>query len=103
MPGIRSGTRTPSRRTPISPPSTPPVERRAATPATLVKTAGGNIARPGYTGYRGNAREGDDEEIAAAVLEFRARGFRHFVAGIDPCTPAALESFARVLELVDRA
>lgn len=72
-------------------------------PATLVRTAGGNIARPGYTGSRGNAFEGDDEQTAANMAEFRDLGFRHFVAGIDPCTPRSLEAFAKVIEMVDRS
>lgn len=71
-------------------------------PKTLVKTAGGNIARPGYTGSRGNAFDGDDQATAANIAAFRDLGFRHFVAGIDPCTPAAIEAFAKVLDLLDR-
>lgn len=71
-------------------------------PATLVLTAGGNIARPGYTGSRQNAKEGDDAAHAEHLSTFREMGFRHFVAGIDPCTPASLEAFARVIELYDR-
>jgi alkanesulfonate monooxygenase SsuD/methylene tetrahydromethanopterin reductase-like flavin-dependent oxidoreductase (luciferase family) len=71
-------------------------------PSTLVKTAGGNIALPGYTGTRGNAAEGDIDQLAAGVAAFRDLGFSHFVAGIDPCTPASLEYFARVIEVLDR-
>jgi alkanesulfonate monooxygenase SsuD/methylene tetrahydromethanopterin reductase-like flavin-dependent oxidoreductase (luciferase family) len=71
-------------------------------PKTLVLTAGGNIARPGYTGARANAAEGDDAAIAAHMHTFRELGFRHFVAGIDPCTPASVEAFGKVLEIYDR-
>jgi alkanesulfonate monooxygenase SsuD/methylene tetrahydromethanopterin reductase-like flavin-dependent oxidoreductase (luciferase family) len=71
-------------------------------PKTLVRTAGGNIALPGYTGSRGNAAEGDDEVLAAGMNAFCELGFRHFVAGIDPCTPAAIEGFAKVLDILDR-
>ena len=70
-------------------------------PETIVKTAGGNIARTGYTGFRGNAFEGDDDQIAEHMATFRDLGFRHFVAGIDPTTPASLEAFARVIEKLD--
>jgi alkanesulfonate monooxygenase SsuD/methylene tetrahydromethanopterin reductase-like flavin-dependent oxidoreductase (luciferase family) len=70
-------------------------------PATLVRTVGGNIARPGYTGSRGNAFEGDDAAVAENIAGFRELGFKHFVAGTDPCTPQSLEAFAKVIELVD--
>jgi hypothetical protein len=33
---------------------------------------------------------------------FRDLGFRHLVAGIDPCTPQSLEAFAKVIEIFDR-
>jgi alkanesulfonate monooxygenase SsuD/methylene tetrahydromethanopterin reductase-like flavin-dependent oxidoreductase (luciferase family) len=71
-------------------------------PATLVRTAGGNIARPGYTNSRGNPIEGSDEQIAERLAAFRDLGFRHFVAGLDPCTSASLEAFTPVLELLDK-
>lgn len=70
-------------------------------PETLVRTAGGNIAQPGYTGSRPNPIEGSNEEIAERLTAFRDLGFRHFVAGLDPCTPASLERFARVIELLE--
>lgn len=70
-------------------------------PNTLVRTVGGNIARPGYTGSRGNAFEGDDEETAANLAGFRELGFRHFVAGLDPATPHSIEAFAKVIERLD--
>lgn len=72
-------------------------------PSTLVRTAGGNIAMPGYTGKRPNPIEGSDEDIAATVARFRELGIQHFVAGLDPCTPRTIERFARVMELVDAA
>jgi probable F420-dependent oxidoreductase len=72
-------------------------------PATLVRTAGGNIAMPGYLGVRPNPIQGSDEEIAATILRFRELGIQHFVAGLDPCTPQTIEQFGRVIELVDAA
>jgi alkanesulfonate monooxygenase SsuD/methylene tetrahydromethanopterin reductase-like flavin-dependent oxidoreductase (luciferase family) len=72
-------------------------------PATIVKTAGSNIAMPGYLGVRPNPITGDAEQIAEAIVGFRDLGFRHYVAGLDPCTPQSVEQFARVLELVDKA
>jgi len=71
-------------------------------PATLIKTAGSNIARPGYTGFRGNAMEGDDNQIAENIAAFRDLGFHHYIAGLDPATPASLEAFGKVIEILDR-
>ncbi|MGH2614050.1 MAG: LLM class flavin-dependent oxidoreductase [Thermomicrobiales bacterium] len=70
-------------------------------PATLVRTAGGNIAMPGYLGRRPDPMRGTDEEIAANIVRFRELGIQHFVAGLDPCTPQTIEQFGRVLELFD--
>jgi alkanesulfonate monooxygenase SsuD/methylene tetrahydromethanopterin reductase-like flavin-dependent oxidoreductase (luciferase family) len=72
-------------------------------PATLVRTAGGNVAMPGYLGRRPNPIEGDDEAMAATLLRFRELGIQHFIAGLDPCTPRTIEQFARVIELIDAA
>ena len=70
-------------------------------PATLVRTAGGNIAMPGYTGRRPDPIEGSDAQIAEMIARFRDLGIQHFVAGLDPCTPQSLERFARILEMVE--
>jgi len=71
-------------------------------PQTIVKTAGGNIALQGYTGTRANPITGSPAEIAERLRGFRALGFRHFVAGIDPCTPATIAEFQAVTEFLDR-
>jgi alkanesulfonate monooxygenase SsuD/methylene tetrahydromethanopterin reductase-like flavin-dependent oxidoreductase (luciferase family) len=70
-------------------------------PDTIVRTAGGNIAQPGYTGARANPIEGSDNQIAERLSGFRELGFRHFVAGLDPCTPKSLEQFGGVLEILN--
>ena len=70
-------------------------------PATLVRTAGGNVAMPGYTGRRPNPISGSDEEIAETIARFRDLGLQHFVAGLDACTPQTIEKFGRIIELVD--
>jgi alkanesulfonate monooxygenase SsuD/methylene tetrahydromethanopterin reductase-like flavin-dependent oxidoreductase (luciferase family) len=70
-------------------------------PATLVRTAGGNIAMPGYLGRRPNPIEGEPAAMAETILGFRQRGIQHFIAGLDPCTPRTIEQFARVIEQVD--
>ena len=71
-------------------------------PNTIVKTAGSNIAMPGYLGVRLNPITGDTDTIAGAIDKFRKLGLQHYVAGIDPCTPTSLEQFARVIEVLDR-
>ncbi|HET7092983.1 MAG TPA: LLM class flavin-dependent oxidoreductase [Thermomicrobiales bacterium] len=70
-------------------------------PATLVRTAGGNIAMPGYLGVRPDPIEGDADGIAGTLAAFRDLGLRHYVCGIDPCTPTSIEQFGRVIELLD--
>jgi hypothetical protein len=72
-------------------------------PKTLVRTAGGNIAMPGYLGLRPDPIEGDNDAIAQTVLGFRDQGMQHFVAGLDPCTPQSIEQFGRVIEMIDAA
>jgi alkanesulfonate monooxygenase SsuD/methylene tetrahydromethanopterin reductase-like flavin-dependent oxidoreductase (luciferase family) len=69
-------------------------------PATLVKTASSNIALTGVQGRRANPMTGTIEEIAAQIRPFRDLGLRHWVAGLDPTTPASIEEFGRVMELV---
>ena len=71
-------------------------------PKTLVRTAGSNIAMPGCLNRRPNPITGEPEQIAEAVAGFREIGLRHHVAGLDPCTPASLEQYARVIEILDR-
>jgi len=56
---------------------------------------------PGYLGKRPDPIRGTDEEIASTILRFRDLGIRHFVAGLDPCTPETIAQFARVVELID--
>jgi alkanesulfonate monooxygenase SsuD/methylene tetrahydromethanopterin reductase-like flavin-dependent oxidoreductase (luciferase family) len=70
-------------------------------PATIVRTAGGNIALSGYTGSRPNVKEGSPAEIAANLAGFRNLGFQHFVAGIDPCTSASIREFRQTLDALD--
>ena len=71
-------------------------------PATIVRTAGGNVAQPGYTGKRADPIEGSNDQIAERIAAFRDAGFAHFVAGLDPCTPQSIEQFARIIEILDR-
>jgi alkanesulfonate monooxygenase SsuD/methylene tetrahydromethanopterin reductase-like flavin-dependent oxidoreductase (luciferase family) len=69
-------------------------------PASLVRTAGANFALSGYLGARPNPIEGDAAALAERLNEFAALGLSHFVCGIDPCTPASVEEFGRVIELL---
>jgi alkanesulfonate monooxygenase SsuD/methylene tetrahydromethanopterin reductase-like flavin-dependent oxidoreductase (luciferase family) len=72
-------------------------------PSTIVKTAGSNIAMPGYLGIRPNPITGEIDQIAEAIVAFRDLGLKHYVAGLDPCTPKSVEQFSRAVELFDRA
>jgi alkanesulfonate monooxygenase SsuD/methylene tetrahydromethanopterin reductase-like flavin-dependent oxidoreductase (luciferase family) len=71
-------------------------------PKTMIKTAGSNIAMPGCLDRRPNPIVGDTEAIAEAINGFRDLGLKHHVAGLDPCTPASLEQYARVIEILDK-
>ena len=72
-------------------------------PATLIRTVGSNFALPGSHDARPNPVTGSIAEMAETIVGFRNLGLRHYIAGLDPCTPASLEWFARVLELVDQS
>ncbi|MGH2532756.1 MAG: LLM class flavin-dependent oxidoreductase [Thermomicrobiales bacterium] len=71
-------------------------------PNTLVKTSSSNVAMSGCLNLRPNPMTGTHEEIAAQIRPFRDLGLRHWVAGLDPCTPTSIEEFARVMEILDR-
>jgi len=70
-------------------------------PATVVRTVGLNIALDGYTGSRPEPLEGDVDAKAGMMDSFRKLGFGHLICGIDPCTPASVEAFGRVIEAYD--
>jgi len=70
-------------------------------PATMVKTAGTNVELTGCTGTRADRMIGDADSLAEQIDAFRSIGLRHWMAGMDPCTPASLEEFARTIEILD--
>jgi hypothetical protein len=57
---------------------------------------------PGCLNLRANPITGSIEEIAERIAGFRDLGLKHYVAGLDPCTPQTLEHFARIVELLDK-
>lgn len=71
-------------------------------PAGLVRTAGSNFALDGATGRRPDPITGDADAMAAAIRGFAALDLKHYVCGLDPCTPASLEQFAKVIQALDR-
>jgi alkanesulfonate monooxygenase SsuD/methylene tetrahydromethanopterin reductase-like flavin-dependent oxidoreductase (luciferase family) len=66
--------------------------------AVFVRVAGGfeppNPAAPPLTG--------SSEELAEALCAFGRSGIDHLQVVLDPCTPAGVEAFAPVLDLLDR-
>ena len=72
-------------------------------PKTIVRTSGSNVALPGYLGRRANPMEGNPEQLAEQIAAFRDIGLRHWVAGLDPCNPATIEEFSKVIEILDRS
>jgi alkanesulfonate monooxygenase SsuD/methylene tetrahydromethanopterin reductase-like flavin-dependent oxidoreductase (luciferase family) len=71
-------------------------------PKTMIRTSGSSIAMPGCLNLRANPITGSIEEIAERIAGFRDLGLKHYVAGLDPCTPQTLEHFARIVELLDK-
>ncbi len=69
-------------------------------PQTLHRTAGANIALEDPTGVRPEPISGTDQEIADRIATFRDAGITHFVAALDPCTPATIRRFQRIIDLV---
>ncbi len=74
-------------------------ERAGRDPATMTTTVGVNIELEGTASKRGNSLTGSAEEIAAELGRFRAAGFDHLIAGVSPCTPENLASFADIVAL----
>lgn len=70
-------------------------------PKSLIRTAGGNFAMDGYMQRRPNPVEGDADDMAARLGEFRDLGLAHFVCGLDPCTPETIRAFGDVVERLD--
>ena len=70
-------------------------------PHTLIRTAGGNMALGDGIGVRPNAVSGSDEQLARHLDSFRQLGLRHFVVGLDGCTPATITSFGAVVTQFD--
>ena len=73
-------------------------EKAGRDPATVVKTVGVALAGDGYTGSRPNANTGDHAAQLDFLYQLEDLGFRQIIVGLDPCTPAALEAFAPVVE-----
>lgn len=71
-------------------------------PLTLSRLTGTHVAMTGCLGFRPNPLTGAPEEIAEKIRGFREAGANHFLVSLDPCTPAAIEEFARVVEFLDR-
>ncbi len=83
-------------------------------PATLERTitvlAADPDAHPWWndlpTGYQGQTLQpinGEPAEIAEALLAYRREGITHLQINLDQMTTAAIEQFAPVLELLDKA
>ena len=69
-------------------------------PKTVVRTVGGMIAMAGFEGDTAKFITGEREAVAAVLRGFQEAGFRHFIAVLEPCTPATIEEFGRIMELV---
>lgn len=70
-------------------------------PQSLIRTAGGNFAMEGYLERRPDPVRGDADAMAGTLDDFRALGFKHFVCGLDPCTPATITAFGEVIGRLD--
>jgi len=70
-------------------------------PKSLIRTAGGNFAMEGYLERRPDPVRGDANVMAGMLNDFRQLGFKHFVCGLDKCTPATITAFGSVIEELD--
>ncbi|HEV2109014.1 MAG TPA: LLM class flavin-dependent oxidoreductase [Thermomicrobiales bacterium] len=70
--------------------------------ASIVKTAGGNIALEGCHNVRPNPMRGTVSELADAITAFHGLGFDHFVCGLDPCTVESVRDFSEVISAIER-
>ena len=77
-------------------------EAEGRDPATVVRTAGINIAMDGYTGSRPEPVEGDIDAKAKVMDDFRKLDFKHVVCGIDPCTVDSVKAFAPIIDTFDK-
>jgi hypothetical protein len=74
------------------------LERTAAVMVHL----GGPPAMVGPYDWSAGALRGSVAELASSLGAFAAVGISHLQVGLVPSTRASIESFARVLELIDR-
>ncbi|MBA2276296.1 MAG: LLM class flavin-dependent oxidoreductase [Chloroflexia bacterium] len=80
-------------------------------PATLGRTASVMLTLPGHgrpgeywvaDAFAGRAATGSPEEVAALFHAYAAEGISHVQLWLDPSTERGIETFAPVLELLDR-
>jgi alkanesulfonate monooxygenase SsuD/methylene tetrahydromethanopterin reductase-like flavin-dependent oxidoreductase (luciferase family) len=74
-------------------------------PHTLAGTVAIQVNVPGHEEQAGslvNAITGSPEHVAAILREYAKAGIKHIQVLLQPSTPAAVEEFATVLELLDR-
>jgi hypothetical protein len=75
-------------------------------PTTLERTTSVRIDLPGVERLPfdtiGGQASGEPEELAALVRAYADVGITHLQIGLGPNTPAGVEAFAPVLDLLDR-
>lgn len=71
-------------------------------PASVVMTAGGEIAPTGVFTDGLDPLRGSQHEIVAELARFRDLGFRHCVASIDPVTTDIIRELGEIVGLLDR-
>jgi alkanesulfonate monooxygenase SsuD/methylene tetrahydromethanopterin reductase-like flavin-dependent oxidoreductase (luciferase family) len=71
-------------------------------PATLQRSASVAVALPGASHPLRAAFTGTPEELAERLLGYAAAGFSQVVVWLEPNTPAGIDAFAPILDLLDR-
>jgi len=72
-------------------------------PATIELTVGTGVRlQPRWDASRQQAISGSAEEIARQLQGFAGVGARHLIVELDPLTPASIEQFGHIVELMHR-
>ena len=83
--------------------STRPVTLHGRDPATLERSLTIQVAQPGHQAPGSDPMTGSPEELAASLRALADEGISHVQIFLMPTTPATVDGFGAVLELLEWA